>query len=159
MENESNSLDGEQIDKIFYRDKGVFYLLDNSAKTVKWLSKCGSLIMKCLHFNGHDRATAKVKEKHNLALPRARRLIGMVDHIIMRCSNDQLLRASIFAIAVKTVAYFEVPELRISLEGKLEHDISKLSRLQNSQFSTLRVALLGSRSGLGGLSVTKISLL
>jgi hypothetical protein len=92
--------------------------------------------MSSLHLNEYD-ASNKITEKTEYsALPRAIRLLGMVDHILMNCRDENLLQASTFAVVAKSVAYFEVPEFRIILERRIEKDISKPSRLQNSHFST-----------------------
>ena len=136
--NERNSLLNEEIDRIFYRNGGLFYLHDIAAKQFDWLSRCGTLVMRSLHLNECD-GSEFIKQNEASALPRVIRLVGMVDHILTRCPDEFLLQASIFAIVAKTVAYFEVPGCRIILEGKIEQDVSKPSRLQNAHFSTLRL--------------------
>jgi hypothetical protein len=139
--NERNSLLNEEIDRIFYRNGGLFYLQDIAAKQFDRLSRCGKLVMRILHLNECDESHEFMERTKSSALPRAIRLVSMADHILTKCPDECLLQASIFAIVAKTVAYFEVPEFRIILEGKIEQDVSKPSRLQNAHFSTLRLIM------------------
>lgn len=139
VKSKRDSIVNVDIDKIFYRNSGLFYLQDDGEKQFDWLSSCGGLIMRSLYLNNCNVSHEFMEINQSSVLPRATRLVRMVDHILMNCLEENLLQASIFAIVAKTVAYFEVPEFRIILEGKIEQDISKSSRLQNSTFSTLRL--------------------
>lgn len=137
-----NSLSDEEFDRISCRNGGLFYLESDSAKRIEWLSRCGRLILGSIYLRECDASDESLeKNHHSTAVHRAIRIISMVDQILTKCADECLLQASISTIIVKTVAYFEVPELQIVLEGKIEKEVSTTSRLQNTYFSTLRLIL------------------
>ena len=135
---EKPSLHYEQdIDKIFYRNGGLFYLENVGAEKFDCLSGYGSLIVNSLCLKDCQEPDGGIHDTIKSLLPRTIRLVNMVDHIQTSCPDDCLVLASIFAVVVKTVAYFEVPEYQSTLEYRIERDLSRASRLQNSHFSTL----------------------
>ena len=136
-----NSLPDEKIDEICYNSNnyGSLYFQDDNAKKIDCLSTCGTAIMQNLLLVECNASHDCIDENRSSALPRALRLVSMVDDIVSKCPDDQLFQASVFAIVANTVAYFEVPTFRYILESKIKQDISKPSRLQNCHYSILRL--------------------
>ncbi len=128
--NKRNSILDEDVDRISLHNNGLFYLeTDGTEKEQECLSRVSKLINDSLLILRHPSS----------ALPTAIRVTNMADHMLRNCPDDYSRQVSNFAIIVKTVSYFKVPEYRTILEGKIEQDVSKESRLQNVYFSTLRL--------------------
>jgi len=136
-----NALPDEKIDEMCYHSNnyGSLYFQDDNAKKIDCLSACGTAIIQSLLLVECNTSHDCIDENRSSALPRALRLVSMVDDIVAKCPDEQLFQASVFAIVAKTVAYFEVPKFRYILERKIKQDISKPSRLQNCHYSTLRL--------------------
>ncbi|VEU40354.1 unnamed protein product [Pseudo-nitzschia multistriata] len=133
----------EEIHEIYYRIDGTFDLQGSDAHNVKCLSACGILALQSLRLKESSKIhESPVKKRYpsDFLFSRARRLVNMADDIVTNTlDSHNVLHASTFAIVVRTVSYFEVPELRCSLEQRIKQGISEPSKLQNSYFATLRL--------------------
>mmetsp|Transcript_24401 Transcript_24401/g.27305 ORF Transcript_24401/g.27305 Transcript_24401/m.27305 type:complete len:1715 (+) Transcript_24401:126-5270(+) len=135
-----NSLLDERIEEMCYNSNdGSLFFQDGDGEKIDCLSACGNVIMRSLLLVECNTSHGREDENRSSAIPRALRLINMVDDIVANCPDEQLLQASAFAVIAKTVAYFEVPKFRHLLEHKIKQDISKPSRLQACHYSTLRL--------------------
>ena len=137
---DSNLFIDDKIHEIWYNNSGgSIYFLDGNATKVDYLSTCGNAIHSSLVFGEYDKSHDRITEGRSTALSLALRLVNMVDDIVMNCPEDQFFTGSVFAVVVKTVAYFEVPEIRHHLELTIKREVLKSSRLQNCHYVIFRL--------------------